>query len=206
VSFFDQVIDSSWLVGRQRERAAPALPPMGVIPVYTGYCAVLIRATDLAIWLSGAAIFPAGAAFALNLRWRPPRHVYPPFAPGALGRDGPCLGVQTDDGRRTLAVTIAASTQARPHSDQPFVGTTAVRHGYGAATVELWLSPLELGNVMWAFEWRAEQVPETHAQVDMSALHSARERPISVWGDATGGRMATPERVRVTPTIPLTAS
>jgi len=168
VGFFDEIIDAAWLQPLQRRIRSPwDGPPSNELPVNISLAADLVQHRDLAIWLSGARLFTDGWELQLEIRWRPPRAIAPPFIPGRGGRAGLCLGLETSDGLRRLLREVSMYALDEPPTRPAF---TAVRahHGVGNATVDLWLWGLPIHEPTVVLEWRQERVREVRRVVAMT--------------------------------------
>jgi len=185
MGFFDEIIDADWLAasGPPSPDQPWIGPPHDVVPTPLGLELELVRTDDFLIWLSGAAVFPCGVSFELQVRWDGNRRVQLPVVPGERGRAGLCLGALSDDGQRTIAVPrrrqpadpgqaralVAAPLRARPHQ----------------ATSEVWMWPLPAMSFTWVLEWQGQSVRETRAPFDVSKLSDAAHRARPVWRRAT---------------------
>jgi hypothetical protein len=185
VGFFDETVDASWLGGPLKVEAAtppPAWirPPHDVVPVDLPVHCQLARTRDTSVWIAGAGAFPDGLAFRLELRWRDPARLAPPFVPTATGRDGLCLGVQLADGRRVLAQSPQRTSTSLSSPDLALTAL-ATRHAYCWATVDLWLWPQLSGEIVWVFEWRRGRIPEVRGSLPVDALATAGTAAERIW-------------------------
>jgi hypothetical protein len=142
MGFFDEIIDASWLTPK------PSLPvpdppwlgaPHDLVPAYVETHLEFARAPALAVWITGASIFPSGISLALEVRWDGSRQIQVPLVPGERGRAGMCLGAQFHDGERVLALTRRRQRSTQPARRSLVV--TPLRARLNAATIEIWLWP-----------------------------------------------------------------
>jgi hypothetical protein len=183
VGFFDETIDSAWLLSADESPAsAPQWwsPPTNAIPGIASVCIPLVREADLALWMSGARVYSDGFALELHIRWCHPRRLYPPFIPGRQGRGGLCLGFQATNGARALLQESHAVASKPPPGTSVLVATRAF-HGYGAATVDLWMCPMPPDGLTWIVEWRAQRVRELRIPFDVGGIAKARDSVETLW-------------------------
>jgi len=180
MGFFDEIVDADWLVSGQVDPPSdpPWLgPPCDIVPQCRDVEIEFVRSRDIALWMSGAAVFPSGVALTLEIRWGTGRRVGLPVIPGERGRSGLCLGACFDDGHRVLAASrrrqsgesartlVVAPLRARPHF----------------ATIEVWLWPLPEVSLTWVLEWRAQRIRETALRWDTSSLAEGARGSQPVW-------------------------
>jgi hypothetical protein len=181
MGFFDEIIDPAWL--RPTASALPdppwVGPPHDVMPAPVVMEMEFVRMGDLAVWMSGAAVFPCGVSFELQVRWGDGRRVQLPLVPGERGRDGLCLGALFDDGHRELAVPRRRQSTERAPSQSLVAAPLRVRPHQ--ATSEIWLWPLPEISLTWILEWRAQRVGESRVRTEASEFTAAARNARPVW-------------------------
>lgn len=179
--FFDEVIDPAWLSAPRSASPDPPWlgPPYDVLPAHVETHLELTRTIDLAVWITGAAVFPCGVSFELQVRWSGGRQVHLPLVAGDRGRNGLCLGALFDDGRRALAVPLRRhSAEFAPA--QSLVAAPLRTRQY-QVTNEIWMWPLPNVSVTWVLEWRAQRVGESRVRFDTSGINDAARDSRPVW-------------------------
>jgi hypothetical protein len=184
VGFFDEVIDASWL--REEPPAPPpppwCAPPRNIVPAPVAVQAIVELSSDFAIWIDSVHAYPTGLACVLNIRWRSPRSVAPPFIPGRGGREGLCLGFETEEGHRAISQSHEAVMSATAPA-RPVLVADSARHGDGLATVDLWTWPRVGGVITWVVEWRRQRLRERRVEClcAADALDEAGNGPQVLW-------------------------
>jgi hypothetical protein len=180
MGFFDEIVDAAWLIPGQTDPPSdpPWLgPPCDTVPQRCDVEIEFVRARDIALWMSGAAVFPSGVALTLEIRWGADHRVGLPVIPGERGRSGLCLGARFDDGHRILA---APRRRQSSKSSRTLV-VAPLRARPQLATVEVWLWPLPEVSLAWIVEWRAQGIRETAVRWDTSSLREAARQTRPVW-------------------------
>ena len=182
MGFFDEVIDDAWLVASARPRSVPewCRPPGDVRGAPVPTSVDLVRCRDLAVWIGNPVAYPTGISFELHIRWQLPRRVAPPFLPGRAGRNGLCLGAQTDEGQRLLAIRIPKLLRM-PEQPGPVLAVSGARHDDDRAIVALWLWAPVGESLTWVFEWRAQRVVETRVAFSLAAFRQAGVQAERLW-------------------------
>jgi len=181
MGFFDEIIDPAWLAPSPTALPEPPWlgPPHDVRAIQLPIELDFVRTSDLALWISGATVFPSGITFDLQVRWGRARRVALPLLVGDRGRGGLCLGVAFDDGRRALAVPRRRQLRQR-EPQQSLVATTLRARPY-QTTNEIWMWPLPAESLTWVLEWRAQQVAESRVRFTADGLADAARRARPVW-------------------------
>lgn len=181
MGYFDEVIDQNWLDVRSPIVPDPSWigPPHDCVPSCVAIQSEVVEGQNIALWISGAAVYPAGLWFELHVRWRRHRNVEMPLIPGLRGRNGLCLGAIVDDHQRIIATgrrpaaagvdpgrTIAASPLvARPH----------------IAVCGLWVWPTPKVSLTWVVEWRAQRLREVRIATGLDQINVAASQPRQLW-------------------------
>jgi hypothetical protein len=182
MGFFDEIIDAAWLTPRANRTSDPPPwlgPPHDVVPAHVATDLEIVQTSDLAVWISGAAVFPSGVNFELQVRWCERRQIQLPLMPGVGGRDGLCLGVLFDDGRRLLATPRRLQSSQSAPSQSMVVAPLRARPHF--ATSEIWLWPLPKDSLTWVLEWRGQRIGESLARLEMETFADAARRARPVW-------------------------
>jgi hypothetical protein len=192
MSFFNEVIDSSWLSDvRPAEIPPPWItPPYDVVPAHFDTLVDLTRARDLAIWLSGAHVYPAGVSLELHVRWNGSRSIPLPLGPIDRGRAGLCLGAEFDDGCRLLC--MPQRRQVRQSPPARAITITPLHARPSLAISQIWIWPFPCTAFSWVLEWRSQGIRETRARFDPTPLELAASGARPVWPRAPGGEHAIP--------------
>jgi hypothetical protein len=179
--FFDTVVDADWLLpGGAAMSASPppwSIPPSNVRPRIVELTSVLVNMSDVVMWLDVARAFSTGCLLQLQMRWRNER-IQLPFLPGRGGRQGFCLGIELEDGQRTLAGKPVTTTE-KPRG--PILAALAARHGPDSAVVDLWLWPSIGGKTTWVVEWARCRIAETRTVVDLTPVANAGASEEILW-------------------------
>jgi hypothetical protein len=197
MSFFDLVVDSTWLRQPDRPAILPewCAPPADVVPATVDVVTWMVRTNDVAVWLGSITVFPRGIELTMQVRWRPDSRLAPPFVPNAAGRHGFCVGVETSDGHRILATRSMPSDYLETRA-APTLTVLDVYRGQGQASLNLWLWASPCTQTTWHLEWRARSLPEVQANLDLCRFMDLAERCERVWSQqATARPRSHPNRL-----------
>lgn len=167
-------------------------PPEGwVLPVVLPWVRVLGESDKARIALVGVRCWPAGVGLTLHVlrRWAPPVRrqglEFPPPEPSTWAFR---FGLRFADGRTAIAPN---RLHDRPHQDLD--GAVRLRPCGGGGSqffrhhdFYLWPVP-PIGRLTLVVDWPAEQIPETHTELDATEIRSGTKRARVIWPDLPTG-------------------
>jgi hypothetical protein len=184
MGFFDELTDARWLLPDVSPDAPSWIgPPHNLVAATRELHQELWIGDVLALWLTGADVYPTGLRLFLHARWRKPGYVVPPLVPGNRGRDGLCLAVELDGARRALATPRDLAPPTAPLNEVSLVATTCTGTRFGATT-ELWVWPLPSRELRFVVEWRAQRIPEVSAKLDAAPFVAGLADVTELWPGA----------------------
>jgi hypothetical protein len=192
VGFFDGLVDVTWLAPPRPLAPRPWLgPPGNERPRVLPLDALFVTRRELSIWSGSAMTYREGALLQLDVRWRLPLRVIYPVVPGARGRDGLCVGIETRDGARALAMSQSHGAP-RPPSESLALRVVSSRRVLGGATIDLWLWPQPSTPIAVVVEWRSQGVRECRRTVDLDPVSDAQsQRDGLLWSDNSDSARST---------------
>ncbi len=181
-------------------------PPENVAPAVAALELVLVNTGDVAVFVTGAVVYPNGFQMALTALLREESDIEDVigmrlrrFRRGGADREIPPemlrFGIQFSDGRKATNTGWSPPFDAELRPDGPLLTPQGGGGGGQHWDQRMWAWPLPpAGELLFVCEWPAQGIELTTAALDAEVILSAATRARELWPAAD-----LPERPRPTP-------